>query len=261
MPVPIDLYPSDKMTCDEILKAVFPLLEGVDLASCMLVCRQWRDIAQDDYLWKCQCARRWPSICRRPPPSTMTYYTLYRTFYRRQRSRTLLPPRLSFNDLEFYIDIWAEGRLIFSEVVSGPVLQTGIKDPPSGISDMLRYRLQGPEYKMALAVEPRFSVPLGQTMTISVLVKRTDSNKFACIINKGIFDYFDRTSFRALAYDYLDISPLHPFIPGIRAWVSLLFIDDGNEGIHNVFGIVLDFCDAANSEEEVLWLLDMLDWK
>ncbi|KAL2938403.1 hypothetical protein RDABS01_021852 [Bienertia sinuspersici] len=246
----------------EILKMVFPLLEGVDLASCMVVCKQWRDVAQDDYLWKCLCARRWPSLCKRPSPSTVTYYKLYGTFHKRQRRRFLLPPRLSLSDLDFYIDIWAEGQLIFSEVVSGPVLDAGIVNLPTGISDILRYHLAGPDYKMMVPVEPRFSVPVGQTASVSVLAGRKDLNKFACIINKAMFDdYVDRTSFRALAFDYLDFSPAHPFISGIRAWISLLFTDDGTDKVPDVFGIEMDFCDAANNEKEVLWLLDMLDWK
>lgn len=244
-----------------ILKAVFPLLDGVDLASCMLVCKQWRDIAQDDYLWKCLCARRWPSLCKRPSPSTMTYYKLYGTFHNRQRSRGLPPPRLSFNDLDFYIDIWAEGQSIFSEVISGPVLLARIKNVPIGISDILRYHLESPDYKMMFPVEPKFSVPFGQIASVSVLVERKDFNKFACIINKSLFDYVDRTSFRAIAFDYLDFAPTHPFISGIRAWISLLFTGDDNDEVADVFGIEVDFCDAANNETEVLWLLDMLDWK
>lgn len=249
------------MAYEEVLKAVFPLLEGADLASCMLVCKQWRDIAQDDYFWKCVCAKRWPSICKRPSPPTVTYYKLYQTFYKRQHCRALPPPRLSFNDLEFYIDIWTGERSIFSEVVAGPVLQTGIVVPPPGICDMLRFHLEGPEYKMTLLVEPRFTVPLMATVSVSVLVGRKDSKKVACIINKSMFDYIDRTAYRALAFDYLDFSPIYPFISGIRAWISLLFMEDGNEGVINVFGLEMDFCDAANSEPEVLWLLDMLDWK
>lgn len=249
------------MTNEEVLKAVFPLLEGADLASCMAVCKQWRDLAQDDYLWKCLCAKRWPSICRRPNPPTTTYYKLYQTFYKRKHRRGLLPPRLSFDDLEFFIDIWSEDRLLFSEVVSGPALQTGIKTPPPGICDVLRFHLEGREYKMTLPVEPRFSVPLSQTVSVSVLVRRKDTNKVACIINKSMFDYIDRTSYRALAFDYLDFSPNHPFVSNIRAWVSLLFLEDGSEDVIDVFGMEMDFCDAANSKEEVLWLLDILDWK
>ncbi|CAN0857833.1 F-box protein At5g39250 [Linum grandiflorum] len=249
------------MLKDEILKAVFPLLDGIDLASCMGVCRQWRDMARDDYFWKCQCAKRWPSICKRANLPTMTYYKLYQTFYKRQHHQILLPPRLSFDSLEFYIDIWAEAELIFSQVVPGPVLQAGIKLPPHGISGILRYHLEGPEYKMALPVEPTFKVPLSQTVSVSVLVGRKDTNKVARIIDKSMFDYIDRTSYRALAFDYLDFSPVHPFIPSIRAWLSLLFMEDGNEGVIDVFGIEMDFCDAADSKDRVLWLLDMLDWK
>ncbi|RVX06761.1 F-box protein [Vitis vinifera] len=165
------------MAYEEVLKAVFPLLEGADLASCMLVCKQWRDIAQDDYFWKCVCAKRWPSICKRPSPPTVTYY---------------------------------KREIIFSEVVPGPVLQTGIVVPPPGICDMLRFHLEGPEYKMTLLVEPRFTVPLMATVSVSVLVGRKDSKKVACIINKSMFDYIDRTAYRALAFDYLDFSPSIP---------------------------------------------------
>jgi len=41
----------------------------------------------------------------------------------------------------------------------------------------------------------------------------------------------------------------------------LLFMEEGSEDLMDVFGIQMDFCDVANSKEEVLWLLDMLDWK
>ncbi|CAK9162981.1 unnamed protein product [Ilex paraguariensis] len=249
------------MSCDEVWKAVFPLLEGTDLAACMVVCKQWREIASDDYFWKCLCANRWPSICKQPSPPTVTYYKLFKTFYKRQHRRTLLPPRLSFKDLEFYIDIWVEERLILSEVVPGPVLQKGSWIPPPGIGDVLRFHLEGPEYKMTLPVQPRFAVSLSQTITVSVLIGRKDSNKVACIINKSGFDYIDPTAYRAHAFDYLDFSPLYPFVSGIRAWISLLFMDLGSVGVIEVFGIEMDFCDAASSEEEVLWLLDMLDWK
>ncbi|GAV65696.1 F-box-like domain-containing protein [Cephalotus follicularis] len=249
------------MSSEEVLKAVFPLLDGADLASCMVVCKKWKDIAQDDYLWKCACAKRWPSICKRPHPPTSTYYKLYQTFYKRKHEQTLLPPRISFDDLEFFIDIWAEDKLIFSEVILGPVLQNGIKIPPSGICDMLRFHLEGSEYKMTVPVEPRFTLPLSQTVSVSVLVVRKDSNKVARIINRSLFDYIDRTAYRALAFDYLDFSPEYPFTSGVRAWISLLFMEDGNEGFIDVFGIEMDFCDAANSKEEVLWLLDMLDWQ
>ncbi|KAF2313628.1 hypothetical protein GH714_012493 [Hevea brasiliensis] len=122
----------------------------------------------------------------------------------------------------------------------GPVLLTGIRVPPPGICDILRFHLDGPDYKMILPVEPRVKIPLSQTIYV---------------------DYIDRTAYRAMAFEYLDFSPVHPFIPGIRAWISLLFMEDGNEGVIDVFGIEMDFRDAANSREEVLWLLDMLDWK
>lgn len=250
-----------RMESEVILKAVFPFLDGIDLVKCMSVCKQWQNIAQDDYFWKCLCAKRWPSVCKMPHPPTVTYHKLFRTLYKRQHHKSLLPPRLSLDDLEFYIDIWAEEDLIFSEVVPGPVLRNAVRTPPSGVCDVLKYHLEGPEYKMILPVEPRFKIPLCQSVTVSVLVARKDSKKIARIIDKSVFDYIDRTAYRALAFDYLDFSPGYPFLSEIRAWISLLFMDNGNEGVLDVFGIELDFCDAAHTAEEVLWLLDMLDWK
>lgn len=200
-------------------------------------------------------------MCKRPTTSGLTYHKLFLTFYRRQRRRPLPLPRLSFDDLEFYIDIWADENLIFSEVIPGPILRTGIKIHPPGTCENLRYHLEGPDYKMTVLVEPRFTVQSSQTVSVSLFVGRKDTKKVARIINKSLFDYIDRTSYRALAYDYLDISPMYHFVSGIRGWVSLLFSDAGNDGAINVLGIAIDFCDAANSEDEVLWLLDMLDWK
>lgn len=255
------VYSSAEMSCEEILKVVFPLLQGRDLATCMLVCKQWREVARDDYIWKCLCAKRWPSVCKQSSPPILSYHKLFKSFYKRQKSRTLLPPRLSFNDLEFYIDIWAEDKLMYSEVVPGPVLQKGTWTPPTEISDVLRLHLSSPDYKMTLPMQPRFNIPMGQTVSASVFAGRNDSQKVACIINKSRFDYIDRSTYRALAFDYLDFSPAHPFVSGIRAWISLLFMDHGSESLFDVFGIELDFCDAANSEDHVLWLLDMLDWK
>ncbi|EYU44182.1 hypothetical protein ABFS82_08G029900 [Erythranthe guttata] len=249
------------MSYEEILKAVFPLLEGRDLAACMSVCKQWQEIAKDDYFWKCLCAKRWPSICKQPSPPTLSYLKLFKTFYKRQKSRPLLPPRLSFNDLDFYIDIWSEEKLVYSEVVTGLVFRKGAWTPPAGVSDVLKFHLASPEYNLTLPIHPRFNIPLGETVSVSVLVARKDSEKVACVINKSVFEYVDRSAYRAMAFDYLEFSPAHPFVSGIRAWISLLFMDHGSEEVIDVFGIELDFCDAANSEEQVLWLFDMLDWK
>lgn len=249
------------MSCDEILKAVFPLLDSTDLVTCMLVCKHWHEIACDDYFWKCLCAKRWPSICKQSSPPTATYHKLFKTFYKRQRNKTLLPPTLSFIDLDFYIDLWTEQKLIFSEVVPGTDLQNGTWAPPCGICDVLKFHLESPEYKMTLPVHTRFSIPSGKAVTVSVLVGRKDSNKVARIMNNSIFEYIDRSAFRALAFDYLDFSPTHPFVSGIRAWVSLLFTDHSDDEHFDVFGIELDFCDIANSKDKVLRLLDMLDWK
>ncbi|XP_047310330.1 F-box protein At5g39250 [Impatiens glandulifera] len=249
------------MSFEEVLKVVFPLLEGTDLASCMLVCKQWQAIALDDYLWKCQCGKRWPSLCKRTSPPSTSYYKLFQSFYKRQKNRAVLPPRFSSKDIEFYIDIWAEGESIFSEVVPASVLQNGLKLQSRGISNMPRLHLDGPEYKMTLEVEPRLSVPVDQDVRVSVLVGRKDTNKVACIINNSLFDYMDRTAYRALAFDYIELSPSYPFVSGIRAWISLLFTENSTEEVINVCGIEMDFCDVANSEDEAMWLLDMLDWK
>lgn len=244
----------------EVLKAVFPLLDGDDLTSCLLVSRQWRDIAKDEYFWKSICAKRWPSICKNPPPS-LSYHKLYQTFSKPSPPQPLLPPQISFDDLEFYVDLWSDHRLIFSEAISGSNLRSGIKNRPPDISEILTAHLDDPDYKMIMQVEPRFTIPMGQHVAVSVLAARRDTNKMASILNRALFDYIDSNAFRALAYDYLNFSPAHPFISGIRAWVSLLFLAVNNDDIVDVFGIEIDFCDAASSEDEVLWLLDMLDWK
>jgi len=252
------------MFSEEVLKNVFPLLEGEDLASCMGVCKQWRDIARDDFYWKCQCAKKWPSVCKRHKPPTETYYKMYQTFSKRRLNRALPPPRLSFENLEFFIDIWSEERLVFSGLIPGGALENGIETLPLGISNVLRTHLGRPDYKMVVPAEPRFTIPLNQSVSVSVLVARNDSDKVARIINRSVFDYIDRSSYRALAFEYLDLSPCYPFISGIRAWISLLFMDveDMNDdGLLDVFGIQLDFNDVADTKEEVLWLLDMLDWK
>ncbi|CAL4931630.1 unnamed protein product [Urochloa decumbens] len=244
---------------DEVLKSVFPLLDGKDLVFCMLVCRQWREVAKDDYFWKCICSRKWPSICKQPP-SDANYQKLYLTFSQPQITQNLPVPRLTFGDLVFYIDMWLEGSLIFSQAISGCTLRAGLQCAPRGIPDILAAHLKSLDCILMLEVEPKLSIPMGPTVTVSVLAHRKDSNKMACIINKSTFDYIDSNAARALAYEYLRFSPGHPFISDIRAWMSLLFLYKGNN-IIEVFGIELDFCDAARSETEILWLLDMLDWK
>jgi len=52
------------MSSEEVLKVVFPFLDGVDLASCMGVYKPWKELASGDFFWKCLCAKRWPSICK-----------------------------------------------------------------------------------------------------------------------------------------------------------------------------------------------------
>ncbi|XP_078430214.1 F-box family protein [Wolffia australiana] len=252
---------TDDWIMGEVLKEVFPLLDGPDLASCMLVSRQWRDVAKDDYFWKCLCAKRWPSVCKNKPTSAMSYRSFFQTFSKCRPRQSLPPPKLSFKDLVFYIDIWSDRRLIFSEPVPGPVLRAGIADPPLGISESMKLYLLGPNYKMMMPVEPQFIVPREEPLSVSVLVGRRDSGKVACVVGKALFDYVDWSTFRALAYEFLNLSPNYPFVSGVRAWISLLFMAGAGQDTAQVFGLEIDFCDAATSEREVLWLLDMLDWK
>jgi len=113
---------------------------------------------------------------------------------------------------------------------------------------------------MTIPVSPRFRVVFSESIRVSLLVGRRDSDKVACIIDKSGFDYVDGPAYRALAYDYLQFSPSYLFLSEIRAWFALLLVD-AQDGNMDVFGIEVDFCDAANSDSEVLWLLDMLDWK
>jgi F-box-like len=247
----------------EALKDVFPLLEGKDLASCMLVCRQWRDIAKDDYFWKCICARKWPSISKTIPPGN-TYHRLFATFSQLPlpRQQPLPLPSLTFEDLVFYIDVWTEEKkILLSSAVSGSVLRTGLSNVPDGIADSLRAHLDSLDCKILMPVNPRVAIAYGNTATVSVLVSRRDTNKMACVANRAMFDYVDVTASRALAYEYLRFSPRRPFISDIRVWVSLLFLASGARASLEVFGIEIDFCDAATTEVEFLWLLDMLDWK
>ncbi|KAG0485475.1 hypothetical protein HPP92_009554 [Vanilla planifolia] len=245
----------------EVLKAVFPLLDdGRDLASCMSVSRLWRDIAMDDYFWKCVCAKRWPSVCKRPPPA-LSFRRFYRTFSKSPPAEPLPPPQLSLQDLEFYIDIWSDLGLLFSDAVSGSDLRNGIKNPPREAPSPHRIHLDKPDYKMVLQVEPRIAIPLGHGPAVSVLVARRDTNKMARILDREAVDYVDRNVCKAMAYEYLKFSPAHPFTSRIRAWVSLLFSSVNDDDYADVFGIEIDFCDAASSEREVLLLLDMLDWK
>ncbi|KAJ4791582.1 F-box protein [Rhynchospora pubera] len=246
---------------NEALKVVFPLLDSKDLASCMLVCRQWRDIASDDYIWKCICTQKWPSITKKPPFGT-TYHRLFVTFCKPPLQPPLPLARLSLNDLVFYIDLWSDKTLIYSNAVLGSALLVGLNTIPAGISDVLRSHLENSDCKMLLQLEPKITIPQGVTVTASVLVARTDTDKMACIMHKSIFDYIDLTTSRALSYDYLKFSPRHPFVSDIRAWVSLLILTNGSIGMNmDVFGLEIDFCDVARSENEIIWLLDMLDWK
>ncbi|KAI3907576.1 hypothetical protein MKW98_016220 [Papaver atlanticum] len=62
----------------------------------------------------------------------------------------------SFDELEFFIDIWEEEVIIFSEAI--PVLKTKIP-LEEGMFNMLRFHLQGSDYRMKIHVNPRFEIP------------------------------------------------------------------------------------------------------
>ncbi|XP_059318062.1 F-box protein At5g39250-like [Lycium ferocissimum] len=248
------------MTCEEILKAVFPLLECTQLANCMLVCKQWRDAAQDDYLWKSLCSKIWPSFCKRQSPPTLTYYKLFQTFYKRQCHRSVPPPKLTLNDLEFYIDIWVEEKIIFSDVVPGPVLPKWSWISPPGTCDELRILLGLPDYRMILPFEPRLTIPLYQSVRVSVYVGRRDTTKVTCIFRKAKFVTLDRTYYRMSDSQPLEIpTPVRLVLPFGEMLLCLLSMDHSNEAAVDVFAIEIRFC--ADSEDELLLLFDMLEWK
>ncbi|KAJ4961575.1 hypothetical protein NE237_021485 [Protea cynaroides] len=258
------------MSHEEALRLVFPLLNDRDLASCMQVCKHWKDIARDDYLWKCLSARRWPSLCKRTTPPPVSYHELFTLldgrFHRMDRS-----PTLSFDDLEFYIDIWAEERIGFSGVVPCSLIRVGVKHLPPEVLAMNRPYLESDGYKIILPVRPKFSIPIEGDISISVLVRWRDENKFACIFEKG---KLDQNELQGFAPNILQFAP--PITLNIlkvhadRAFISLLFMPDFNfEGdfsllVHadrsRVFGIALDFGVNVRSKTDALLLLSVLDW-
>lgn len=245
----------------EVLKVVFPLLNGADLAACMCVSKHWNQLSKDDYLWKRLCAQRWPSTCQGRGPMAIGdsrgYHKLFTSFSRKQRKRPMPAPKLTFEDLEFYVDIWVGSSSVYSAVVPGPIVRSRIYNPPDGICETMQNHLTSQAYKMTVPVQSRFEVCFND-IHVSLLVRRRDDERVACIIDKSGFDYVDGPV--AHAYDYLQISPLYPFVSEIRAWIALLLVG-GRGPDMEVFGIELDFTDAANNDKEVLCLLEILDWK
>lgn len=79
-------------------------------------------------------------------------------------------------------------------------------------------------------------------------------------MDRSPFDYVDGPGYKAHAYDFLQFSPKYPFVYDVRAWLGLLLVDAKADKME-VFGIELDFGEAADSDNEVLLLLDILDWK
>lgn len=124
----------------------------------------------------------------------------------------------------------------------------------------MQMHLASQTYKMTIPVQKGFEICFSEDVHVSLLVRRLDDERVACIIDKYGFDYVDGPGYRAHAYDYLQISPLFPFVSEIRAWLALLLVD-GKAGSLEVFGIEVDFTDAANNDTEVLCLFEILDWK
>lgn len=248
----------------EVLKVVFPLLSGPDLAACMRVSKQWNFLSKDDFLWKNLCAQKWPSTCQGRGPlaigESRSYRKLFTSFIRRKRKPPMPAPKLTFDDLEFYVDIWMGQSSVYSSVVPGPVVLSRISNPPDGICEGMQMHLQSQSYKMTIPVQNPFKICFTEDVHLSLLVRRRDNERVACIIDKSGFDYVDGPGHSAHAYDYLQISPQFPFVSEIRAWLALLLVD-GKAGQLEVFGIQLDFTDAANNDSEVLCLLEILDWK
>ncbi|KAG0578581.1 hypothetical protein M758_4G030900 [Ceratodon purpureus] len=249
----------------EVLKVVFPLLSGADLVACMCVSKQWHQLSKDDYLWKKLCAQKWPSTCQSrgavPIGESRGYHKLFTSSIRKQRKRPMPAPKLSFEDLELYVDIWVGSTSVYSACVPGPVVQSRIYNPPDGICEAMQMHLASQSYKLTIPVQkPGFEICFSEDIHVSLLVRRRDDERVACIIDKSGFDYVDGPGYRAHAYDYLQISPLYPFVSEIRAWLALLLVD-GKGGQLEVFGIEVDFTDAANNDSEVLCLFEILDWK
>lgn len=267
-----------KMIKAEILNAVFPFLDSKDLMSCMAVCKEWKVIAQDDYFWKRLSAKRWPSICKLPNPPTVPYYVLYKTFCRRHMSSHLPLPRLSFEDLEFYIDVWTDFRslcpkvvpgsvvhidiwpdfrFLFSKVIPGSVVQSGIKSPPTGSNAMHTNAYKDSGRKLLIPTEPRFTAPLDQDLNVSVLIRRKDCNRVACLI-KELMPYGGFWCPRAFPCFRLPIC-LTPSLPyPALAGIEFLFVEHARAV--DVFGFVIDLAKIAYCERELMWLLEGLDW-
>ncbi|KAH7289944.1 hypothetical protein KP509_30G025000 [Ceratopteris richardii] len=242
---------------------------------CMCVCRQWREVAKEDYIWKLACSKRWPSTtrsspsvspspssspaCSSPIGSLRGYHKLFSSLSR-HRTRPSPSPKLSFEALEFYVDIWIDSVPVYSDVIPGTVALSGILQPPSNICNSMKEHLQSPSSKMAILVNPPFRVSFDGTIRVSLLVRRCDRDQVACVIDRTGFDYVDGPGYKAHTYDYLQFSAQHPFVSQIRAWLALLLVD-APDGELEAFGIELDFGDVADSDSQILLLLDMLDWK
>lgn len=255
---------ADETCFREVLKRVFPLLNGQELAACMCVSRQWRDVAKDDYLWKLVCAKRFPSTYRCSPgtspiASNRGYRQLF-TSLCRLRSRPPPVPKLSFDVLEFYVDIWLDSLSVYSDVIPGAILLLGILNPPANICTSMREHLLSPSSKMVIPICPHFDISFTQNIRVSLLVRRSDSDQVACVIDRTGFNYVDGPGYKAHTYDFLQFSSQFPFMSEIRAWLALLLVD-AKGGRLEAFGIELDFGDVADSHTKVLLLLDMLDWK
>ncbi|KAJ4960702.1 hypothetical protein NE237_020612 [Protea cynaroides] len=280
------------MAHEEALRLVFPLLNGRDLASCMQVCKHWRDVAGDDYFWKCLCAKRWPSIMRRHIPPPESYREFFQMFAKRSHLNRNLCPRFSFDDLEFFVDVWVDERVVFSEVFPGSLIRDGIENLPPNVRRLHEYYLDRPGYKMILPVKPNFSIRTESAISVSVIAGRRDINKLVPIFTRRKVDILgDAPNFLHLAPIHLDtldiyVQPDDPiflnYAPTINpntlkiyaphVFVSLLFmpkqlLDNPDASLRysnideiRVFGVALDFGRAVKNEDDLLSLLRILDW-
>ncbi|KAJ4961934.1 hypothetical protein NE237_021844 [Protea cynaroides] len=203
------------------------------------------------------CVKHWPSICKSSTTALpQSYRELSQMFSKRCHLKLHSCPKLSFDDLDFYIDIWDEEKIVFSEVISGSFLQGGTKDLPPRVCERHKTYLNSSRYKMIIPVDPKFCV-FSETVSVSILICRRDTNKLACIFQKSKLILL----YEGCPSNNLDFASPIAEIAGFLPWVYFLFIVDEDDGpVVNVFGIGLHFGSDTDSEYGVLSLLQMIDW-
>ena len=84
-----------------------------------------------------------------------------------------------------------DDKLVYLDVVPSTLLQSRIINPPPRICNMMSDNLRSLPCKMTIPVSPRFQVVFSESIHVSLLVGKRDSNKVACIIDKYGFNYVD----------------------------------------------------------------------